>query len=54
MTERANFQIRAEAFNIWNHTNFQGVGTSLGSSTYNRITSARDARVAQIGLKLNF
>ncbi len=52
--ETANFEFRAEAFNIFNHTNFFGVGTTLGSGAYGTITSTRDPRALQLGLKLNF
>jgi hypothetical protein len=54
VTERAGFEFRAEAFNLFNHTNPFAVGTSLGSSTYNTITNYRDPRVLQLGLKFNF
>jgi hypothetical protein len=54
ITERAGFEFRAEAFNLFNHTNPFGVGTQLNSSTYNTITNYRDPRVLQLGLKFNF
>jgi hypothetical protein len=54
VAERADFEFRAEAFNMFNHTNPFGIGTQFGSSTYNTITSYRDPRVLQLGLKFNF
>ncbi len=54
VTERTGFEFRAEAFNLWNHTNPFGIGTSLGSSTFNTVTSWRDPRVLQLGLKFHF
>jgi hypothetical protein len=52
--ERASFQFRAEAFNVFNHTNPNGIGTSLGSSTYGQITSYRDPRLLQLAAKFYF
>jgi Carboxypeptidase regulatory-like domain len=49
-----NFQLRAEAFNAFNHTNFVGVGTVFGVSNFGQITSAGPARSMQIGGKLTF
>ncbi|HXP89206.1 MAG TPA: carboxypeptidase regulatory-like domain-containing protein [Bryobacteraceae bacterium] len=58
VTERVRFQFRGEFFNIFNHTNFQGVastlGTTTGASAFGRITSTRDPRIIQLGLKLYF
>ncbi len=62
LRERINLQFRAEAFNIANHVNLGLVnaGFSPGSDGYNRsatfgtITSARDPRILQFGLKLVF
>ena len=54
VTERVRMQFRAEMFNAFNHTNFAGVGTTFASSTYGQITSAREPRQVQFGLRLNF
>jgi hypothetical protein len=53
-TERTSLQFRTEAFNVFNHTNFAGVGTTLGAEDFGTITSAHDPRILQLGLKLNF
>ena len=53
--ESMNLQFRAEAFNLFNHTNFQTVGTTLTTtSTFGHVTAVRDPRIMQLALKLNF
>jgi hypothetical protein len=54
ITERVNTQFRAETFNLFNHTNFNDVNTSTTSPTFGAITSTRDPRQIQLGLKLSF
>ena len=54
LNERVNLQFRAEAFNLFNHPNFNLPDNFLGSPTFGRITSARDPRHIQFGLKLLF
>lgn len=54
LTESVNLQFRAEAFNFLNHPNFNLPDNFLGSPTFGRITSARDPRHLQFGLKLLF
>jgi len=53
-TERFNMQFRGEFFNLFNHTNPDGISTSLGSSLFGRVLSARDPRIVQLGLKFYF
>jgi len=54
------FQFRAEAFNVWNHTQYGGSGqngafsTNFGSGNFGQITNAFDPRVFQLGAKLIF
>jgi hypothetical protein len=49
------FQLRGEAFNAANHTNWQGVGTTASSaSTFGQVTSTRDARILQVAGKITF
>ncbi len=52
--ERVVLQFRAEFFNLLNHTQFSGVGTSLSAATFGQVTSARDPRITQLGLRLQF
>ena len=49
-----NMQLRAEAFNVFNHVNFTGVSTGLEATNYGQVTAAGDARVLQLGAKFNF
>jgi len=50
--ERMNMQFRGEFFNIVNHANFGGPGTTMTSATFGQITSAGRARELQFALKL--
>ena len=54
LSESVSLQFRAEAFNLFNHPNFNLPDNFLGSPTFGRITSARDPRHIQFGLKLLF
>jgi hypothetical protein len=54
LTESVRLQFRAEAFNLFNHPNFNLPDNFLGSPTFGRISSARDPRHIQFGLKLLF
>jgi hypothetical protein len=54
-TERFNGQFRFETFNTFNHTNPICCGsTNFTSTLYNTVTSTRDPRILQLGMKLNF
>ena len=53
--ESLTFQLRGEAFNVLNHTNFGPPAvTATTPSTFGTITTAREARILQIGGKLSF
>jgi hypothetical protein len=54
-TERAHFEFRAESFNTFNHTEFNGINTTLGSGgQYGEATSTWDPRVLELGGKFVF
>jgi Carboxypeptidase regulatory-like domain/TonB dependent receptor len=54
LKEGLNLQLRAEAFNLFNHPNFDLPDNFLGSPTFGRILSAGNPRHIQFGLKLLF
>jgi hypothetical protein len=68
-SERFRLQLRGEAFNVFNTTNFRGINVAVfntstapstvspvgnGSSAFGQVTSVRDPRVLQFGAKFNF
>jgi hypothetical protein len=55
MGERFNLQLRGEGFNLPNHPNPSGFGSTNNTSTlFGQITSFRAPRRIQIGAKLTF
>ncbi len=47
-------QLKAEAFNIANHTNFRAISTNVTVANYGQVTTVRDPRTMQFGAKVNF
>jgi hypothetical protein len=65
VTERTYFRFEADYFNLFNHRNLGDPGTTVGSSTFGKITNSspqlwagtapqNDPRIAQLSLKLEF
>jgi hypothetical protein len=54
VTENSAFQFRLETFNVFNHTNFQGIDLNTQSATFGKVTSTHEPRIMQLGLKYNF
>jgi hypothetical protein len=60
MTKNINFgetmrlQLRGEAFNLFNHTNFRTIATNVTLSTFGTVTAVRDPRTIQLGIKFIF
>ena len=52
--EGANVQFRAETFNTFNHTQFNGVTTNFNDGNFGRVNSVFDPRIIQLALKFNF
>ena len=52
--ESVGLEFRAEAFNVFNHTNFTTVSTNYGSGSYGRVTAAADPRIMEFALRLHF
>ena len=50
----SRLQLRAEAFNLFNRTNFRAANSNRSSAGFGTITSTYDARQIQLGVKLLF
>jgi hypothetical protein len=46
--------VRVEAYNLFNHANFNIPGFTLGAADFGAISSARAARTLQLGTRLSF
>jgi len=48
------FNMRFEMFNVFNHTNFQGISGKFTSSQFGQATTAAPGRIGQISAKFIF
>jgi hypothetical protein len=54
-TESVNLELRLEAFNVFNHTNFSvNENNDINSTSFGKITSTFDSRILQLAFKFNF
>jgi hypothetical protein len=51
---RRRFDVRVEAYNLFNRANFNIPGFTLGAADFGAISSARAARTLQLGTRLSF
>jgi hypothetical protein len=54
VTERYRADVRAEAYNLLNHPNFDIPGHTFGAADFGVVSSARPPRTVQLGLRLSF
>ncbi len=54
ISEGHNLEFSTQVFNVWNHVMFNNPTGNIGSANFGRITSARDPRLTQLGLKYWF
>jgi hypothetical protein len=54
VTERFDFELRAEFYNLLNHANFELPGHVFGASNFGAVLSADDPRAVQLGLRFSF
>jgi len=54
LTERTSFQIGIEAFNLFNHTQFNNPTARVNSVNFGRITTAAAGRLVQLRAKVTF
>jgi hypothetical protein len=52
--ERFRLQLRAEAFNVFNYTNFRALSTNVTAGNFGAVTTVRDPRTMQFGIKAFF
>jgi hypothetical protein len=54
LRRQQGLQVRVEAFNLWNQTQFRQPGNVIGTPTFGQITTAEDGRIVQVAIKYSF
>jgi hypothetical protein len=54
ITERVSAELRLEAFNIFNHTEFSNPDTNPNSGTFGQILTTADPRILQLAMRITF
>jgi hypothetical protein len=54
ITERFKLEIRADFFNIFNHTEFNNPSTNIFSARFGRVTTTADPRIMQLAARFTF
>jgi hypothetical protein len=54
LTELIRFQLRVDAFNLFNHVNFSSISSLFNNPNWGEVTTARTNRELQLGAKLYF
>lgn len=54
ITERMNLELRGDAFNVFNHTEFENPDTTITDSTFGQISTTYGQRILQLALHLRF
>jgi hypothetical protein len=52
--ERATLELRGDAFNVFNHTQFGNPDTGISDLTFGQITTTASPRILQVALHLMF
>jgi hypothetical protein len=52
--EGAHFELRADSFNTFNHTQFNAINTNVSQNNFGFVTGAQDPRVFEFGGKFVF
>jgi hypothetical protein len=53
-SDNISLQMRAEAFNVFNHTNFSGIDNGLTDGTFGQATGTHEPRIMQFSGKMYF